>query len=535
MENSGAKGAQVTRRHAWILATVGLCSVEIIASLARDQSSTPPQSRSEKLGPLVHASAMPAGVDTPQPEPTWDVADETWLVVGNPGSPSGSPVRVRLSMIDHSVENPHGQLPVQHGQVLNIRTASLRKVVPITRPTGTGSILAPPRPIGAAPSQPAETSQGESSVGRARTFFLPLRNGPPHPAPLTCIPLRSNSFITVLAESSLVADPTIADLAGEIATLFTASFGAKLIDLAGPVVDRDGDGRLAIVITTALEAWGSPDRPVEGLTRSTDFERGANRPESNQADVIFLSHRIRRGSQLRAVLAHEFCHAAVFGRVADASPSQGRVEGWLNEALAHVVETRAAETDSNLRHRIDAFAARPLDAPLRVVDMGTPRYWRHDGCRGAGFLFLNWCDVRSSGTLVRELRTASALTTVDLERLTGTPFEELFREWTVSLGQGLLDDVNIDRDRQPDLRDSHSDQAVPANQSAPVRVSFAEWDVTKSTDYELSVAGTTAAYLRIRFAGRNEQAPGCGRRTQGPCGIIGYSPDAAVQVTRVAR
>jgi hypothetical protein len=106
----------------------------------------------------------------------------------------------------------------------------------------------------------------------------------------------------------------------------------------------------------------------------------------------------------------------------------------LNEALAHLVELRASGSDGNLKQRINRFLSHPESSPLVVRDYGRSGYWRHDGCRGAAYLFLQWCVDQAGDELISRLINGSDCGLNAVETAMSRPLPDLFREWTYSLG-----------------------------------------------------------------------------------------------------
>jgi hypothetical protein len=171
------------------------------------------------------------------------------------------------------------------------------------------------------------------------------------------------------------------------------------------------------------------------MVRSADFRPEAVRPFGSRADLLFLNSEVRPGPHLRALIAHEWTHAVCFGtRFDPARPAPLPTEDdWLNEAIAHVAETLAGCGWTNRGHRVAAFLADPSRAPLVVPDYYRAGRWRDDGCRGATFLFLQWCVDRFGEDLPRRLIAAPATGTRNVEHATGVPFAHLFRCWSVAL------------------------------------------------------------------------------------------------------
>jgi len=292
---------------------------------------------------------------------------------------------------------------------------------------------------------------------------------------MPCQRVGGNARVSIFVDQAALPqmDPCVID---EIQRLSASELGTTVESLVGRVPDRDSDGTLAIVLTPRLARISRPT-PVDGLTRAVDFFRHVPRPDSNGADVLFLNSNLAPGDQLRAVLAHEWCHAAVLGRLADALESSGpaALDGWLNEAVAHCVETRAAGARTNIQHRIDAFYARPSQASL-WSDLSEPEaVWGRDCSRGAGYVFLEWCAAEQPDLITRLLR-GNSLTRLDLEREMGAAFPDLFRNWTCSLGRDAV------------AADGQSSRACPRTE---------EWNLDDDPTRIVEISGTSAAYLRV--------------------------------------
>ena len=285
--------------------------------------------------------------------------------------------------------------------------------------------------------------------------------------------------VKIFVDQRLKSDDRLAALIQAIAVAAESELAVIVQDLAGPVRDMDLDQHLAIVITPEIARLGNGRTPVEGLTRPADFVPGVDRPLGNNSDVIFLSSSLEPGDHLRAVLAHEWCHAAVFSRSSGPATVRGIDEDWLNEAIAHVVEHRASGSATNLSHRIRSFLASPHQSPLVVRDYSHPDYWRHDGCRGAGYLFVDWCLNRSGDRLLKQLIDGSSVSAESISAAMETPFSDLFREWTVTLGRSLAD--------------------APAEQPRDQLPVCTEWELnaTSPQTVTLRLGGTCARYVRI--------------------------------------
>lgn len=287
-----------------------------------------------------------------------------------------------------------------------------------------------------------------NSVESSRVFFLqssirPTGNDAGHVA-ISSRAVARNSHARIYVDDHVRRDESLNQLIQAIDDASSSELGERVQGLVGPVRDVDHDGRLAIVVTPAVANLGTGQTPVDGLTRPADFVPGLDRPESNNSDVIFLSSHLRPGDQLQAVLAHEWCHAAVFSqRMCQLRRTE---EDWLNEAIAHVVEVQASGSRSNLSHRIQEYRSSPHRSPLVVPDYYRPDFWRHDGCRGAAYLFLNWCQEQADDRLLERLVHSDRRGIESLETAMGRSFPDLFHAWSVSQARALARREAVNRD-----------------------------------------------------------------------------------------
>jgi hypothetical protein len=211
--------------------------------------------------------------------------------------------------------------------------------------------------------------------------------------------------------------------------------------LFGPAADIDADGRFTIVISRALESLARGGEALDGFVRGADFDRGISPPFGNRCDMMYLNARLESGSHLRTVIAHEYTHAVTFCRkVLQADAVAGErlghsardEEGWLDEALAHLVEDLHGFSRSNLEHRVRAYLAAPERYRLVVRDYYGESLFRSHGHRGAAYLFLRWCADRFGPELLPALVKSRLTGIPNLEAATGTRFEELYRRWSVA-------------------------------------------------------------------------------------------------------
>lgn len=208
----------------------------------------------------------------------------------------------------------------------------------------------------------------------------------------------------------------------------------------GRVRDVDRDGRFSVLLTPWLGKMQNGRTSLDGFVRGSDFYLDLASPFSNRCDMMYLNSRLRPGPYLRTLLAHEYTHAVVFCEHVFESYLPGAKrqdeEGWLNEGLAHVVESLHRCSWGNLDHRVSAFLNAPERYPLVVPDYYRAGLWRTPGTRGSAFLFLRGCHDRIGDELLPRLVQSNLHGTANLEAATGASFAELFRRWTVSLAEG---------------------------------------------------------------------------------------------------
>jgi hypothetical protein len=248
---------------------------------------------------------------------------------------------------------------------------------------------------------------------------------PPHPVP----PPQG-------ARAAVDLQPTVDDI--------VATFDNQVYPWArqvlGQAADVDRDGRFTILLTGWLAKLANGRVSLGGFVRGSDFFRDLAPPFGNRCDMMYLNTDLKPGPHLHTILAHEYTHAVifsehVFGSYLPEGPRQDE-EGWLNEALAHLVEDRHGYSWSNLDYRISAFLSAPERYQLVVRDYFDSGLFRSHGNRGATYLFLRWCCDRFGDDLMRQLVQSNLAGVANLETATEQPFGELFRQWTVALANG---------------------------------------------------------------------------------------------------
>lgn len=289
----------------------------------------------------------------------------------------------------------------------------------------------------------------------------------------------------------------------------------------GHCTDVDRDGRFTILLTGWLGRLRGGKVSVGGFVRGSDFYRDMAAPYGNRCDMMYLNTDLRPGPHLRTLLAHEYTHAIVFsehvlGQFPAPVPRQDE-ESWLNEAIAHVVESQQGHGWSNLDYRVSAFLNAPHRHPLVVADAYRDGLWRNPGHRGAIFLFLRWCLDNSGEDLLPRLAQTHQRGIANLETATQSRFAELFRQWTVQLALPPTRPEPADLTNFPKPRGPYS----PLGTRLLCGPRFRELALTGERQ-DMTVAGTSAAYWLLHSHG------GSNTRL-----VVEADPDAQLQVTLI--
>lgn len=327
--------------------------------------------------------------------------------------------------------------------------------------------------------------------------------------------VATRDAIQVYVDSSVhesAGRPPLKGLAHEIAERLESTVLPEIGSRLGMVSDVDRDGRLTVLITPWLSRLRGGQTQVRGFVRSSDFRDDIAAPFSNRADVLYLNSDLPSGAGLQTLLLHEVTHAALFStgaapKVVDRSAIQRRNhdtinnpvpplpsklfkplewEDWLNEGLAHLSERSGGGDWSNLDYRIARFWQQPANAPLIVSDYYRSRRWRDHGCRGATFLFLEWCGQRHAAHNNSEFIAAVASSgkpgVEAIERVLGHTFHDLYRAWSVSLAMQQL---------------THGSPARIGRFGASGPRCLA-WNVDLSTKQTLEISGTATRFIELR-------------------------------------
>ena len=314
-------------------------------------------------------------------------------------------------------------------------SVALRPIMPAPRPI----LRLPLLDLAPLPPIPIVTDRLPPTT---RTFHLMTQSGLATsassyraiPSQLRAVGRRVQIYVDV-NDAATVDLTTLRDLV----TTFDDHVWPRVAERFGPATDIDGDGRFTILLTRWLSRLADGQTRVDGFVRGADLDRRQVAPFGNGADMMYLNANLTAGPHLRTVLAHEYTHAVTFSRKVLAQDRPGPLdasaeeEGWLDEAIAHLIEDDLGFSRSNLDYRISAFLTQPERYRLVVDDYYTADLFRSHGNRGATYLFLRWCVDRYGPNLIDVLIRSPRRGVANLEAATGSPFDELFRRWTLAL------------------------------------------------------------------------------------------------------
>ncbi|GIW89060.1 MAG: hypothetical protein KatS3mg108_3384 [Isosphaeraceae bacterium] len=378
----------------------------------------------------------------------WIAAASSLPNITTPGSDAGPPsdrvIPVRVEDGQARIHLPAGSAESGYLAVVSLaarqtRTGRVRLEVRAAADTQT-----PPEPLASEPltvtlhgAEAEPVRLPEPAVSRPpnhRVFYLLARPGDPaspanyesRSAQLRALGQRVQVYVDQ-DDLDAVASPTLQD----VVRTFDSVIWPALASRFGSAADVDHDERLTVLFSRAVGCVASATDPVDGYTRPADFDRRIAPPLGNQADMVCLHPRLTAGPHLRTVLAHEYAHAILVTRrvILGAGVEE---EGWIDEALAHLVEDELGLSRSNVLHRVQAYLADPSAFSLVVDDYYGRGLFRSHGHRGAAYLFLRWCVAQGGPDALDALVMAPRSGVANLEATFGVSFDELFRGWATS-------------------------------------------------------------------------------------------------------
>ncbi len=332
-----------------------------------------------------------------------------------------------------------------------------------------------PRPADPMPKPRTKTARIPSPASfdrippRERTFHMLADDGDPadpgHYVEVRGVLRAVGRKVQVYVESQdveRVERPTLT----EIVSTFDDHVVPMARSLGPSALDVDRDGRFTVFLSSRLDHLGSGRLAVDGFVRIADLDRGVPAPFGNRSDMMCLNAAMPPGGHLRSVLMHEYMHAVVYTARA-LQHSDGPVpgpdeEGWLDEAIAHLAEDEIGFSPSNIDYRVSAFLSAPERYRLVVDDYYKARLFRSHGNRGSTYLFLRWCVDRYGPDLLPALVRTPLRGIANIEAATGSPFDELFRRWTLAMFRS-----GLDPSRNGPASADHGDEYRSTNLRAP--------------------------------------------------------------------
>ncbi|MGW8266264.1 MAG: IPT/TIG domain-containing protein [Longimicrobiales bacterium] len=258
---------------------------------------------------------------------------------------------------------------------------------------------------------------------------------------------------------------TSTDLA-RLAGQFEAPIHPTLTEAFGPESDLDGNGRVVILLTPAvnrLTPEGS-DSYVGGFFFGLDLLEG--RSGSNGGEIFYAAVPDPTGLHgpilprstllyaIPAVLAHEFGHMVHFNQRILVAGAEAQEALWLSEALAQMAEDLVGSAYESMGDPAQARlfqtgnwsrARRFLLDPNRVSVLATVPPGTLEE-RGAAWLLLKFLHGHDqTGTILRNLVGSTATGTGNITRVVGRSWEELITEWAGAIYlDGLFVPVRTD-------------------------------------------------------------------------------------------
>ncbi len=300
----------------------------------------------------------------------------------------------------------------------------------------------------------------------------------------------SQQTVEVYADASLNSatgiPPHVKQLADDIAVRLSREVLPTIHKHVGPVADPDQNGRLTVLLTPWLGRLRGGTTQVRGFVRSSDLRTDIAAPFSNHADLVYLNSDLPTGDALQTMLLHEVAHTALGSRQSSANGALlSDWDDWLNEGLAHLAEQQGHDDWSNVDYRLARYWQNPAAASLAVRDYYRTGRWRNHGCRGATFLFLDWCRQealrRGVTHFISALMATGKSDAEAIELVCGKPFEDLYREWTLALAAEPL------ATRKP--------MVGRFLNSGP---RFEQWNVGSESQHEFDVSGSATQFTELR-------------------------------------
>lgn len=371
---------------------------------------------------------------------------------------------------------------------------------------------------------PPVPEPGTARPPEERTFHLLVRDGDVA-SPSNYLAVKGNLRAVGQRIQVYVDEQDIGAVSAETLRDLVSTFDEQIFPVAaqtfGQARDVDGDGRFTVLMSGWLTRLAGGRHAVDGFVRGTDLDMHLPAPFSNHCDMMYLSTALTPGPHLRTVVAHEYTHAVTYcaktmphGQVTVTPGAEE--EGWLDEAIAHMVEDAHGFSRSNLDYRVSAFLSQPEKYRLVVDDYYSADLFRSHGNRGGTYLFLRWCLDKFGPKLVPALVRSERHGLANLEAVTGARFADLYRAWSLAVFTAGLDPS---RPREPGFR------------SLELRGTFDAWDLAGPRTLDVTPGEPETAWSSAGTASRYVIVNGS------PTGAVEVAvtapPEAALQVTAV--
>jgi hypothetical protein len=234
------------------------------------------------------------------------------------------------------------------------------------------------------------------------------------PAPLAYVGERIALYVDAL-------EPPDSSRLAAIARRFDREIEPRVVQLFGPTIDLDRNGKVLAIMTRSMPHNG-------GVYCGSILTNGHEVIYTIWDPALPIEHHL-------ALLAHEFQHVVNgsqrfrFAHV----PAVGDVV-WLNEGFSHVAEWMSG---------FPAFALSRTFSFLNNVNGSISLLGRtyNTAFIGGWFLFSLYLGDRFGEGIYLSLTRSSLEGEVKIERVTGIPFREILRDWFVTLALSDLSGV----------------------------------------------------------------------------------------------
>ncbi len=292
-------------------------------------------------------------------------------------------------------------------------------------------------------SPSAELAPAAESLAKTRTFQAPAGRNKSGFLSIDATLVAEGERVGLYAEDD---NQMVRDVAQALVEYVDNVAVPESVRLFGPLPDIDGNGKLVLLMTKAVNGFSNdPGAFTGGFFSSKDLTGGAG---TNKSDMLYLylpmpvseggayDHADDYKGLLSEVIVHELQHLISFG-VRQKAGVRSEVS-WLNEGLSHWAEAYFGFHRSN-RIRARYFLHAPQDTPL--VNSGTSL-----AERGAAYLFVkHLIDSHADDPdFVRKLVNSRRRGVENLQAVTGNKFTDLLQGWMAGMFSESSPDLAVD-------------------------------------------------------------------------------------------